>query len=83
MGNIQSGHIVYDNLVFTSDEKEIAKYPLKKGDLLFNRTNSKELVGKVGIYNAEIPAIYAGYLVRLTPLIIVSDYMNYVFQTNY
>ena len=25
MGNIQSGHIVYDNLVFTSDEKEIAK----------------------------------------------------------
>ena len=40
---------------------EIEKYPLEYNDLLFNRTNSKELVGKVAIYKSEIPAIYAGY----------------------
>ena len=51
--------------------------------MLFNRTNSKELVGKVAIYKSEIPAIYAGYLVRLHPILIDSDYLNYVMQSQY
>ena len=83
MGNIQNGRIVYDKLVYTSDEDEIEKYPLEIDDLLFNRTNSKELVGKTGIYKGEIPAIYAGYLVRLTPLVMNSDFLNYVMQSQY
>lgn len=82
MGNIQNGKLVYDKLVYTSDEEEIAKYPLEKNDLLFNRTNSMELVGKTAIYKGEQPAIYAGYLVRVTPLI-NSDYLNYVMQSKY
>ena len=83
MGNLQNGRIVLDKLVYTSDSKEIEKYPLEYNDLLFNRTNSKELVGKVAIYKSEIPAIYAGYLVRLHPLLIDSDYLNYVMQSQY
>ena len=83
MGNIQNGRIIYDKLVYTSDETEIAKYPLEVNDLLFNRTNSKELVGKTAIYKGEKPAIYAGYLVRLTPLLMDSDFLNYVMQTQY
>jgi len=83
MGNIQNGRIVYDKLVYTSDDAEIAKYPLEPNDLLFNRTNSKELVGKTAIYKGEIPAIYAGYLVRITPLQMDSDYLNYVMQSQY
>ena len=83
MGNIQNGRIVLDKLVYTSDPKEIEKYPLEYNDLLFNRTNSKELVGKVAIYKNEIPAIYAGYLVRLHPILIDSDYLNYVMQSQY
>ena len=83
MGNLQNGRIVLDKLVYTSDSKEIEKYPLEYNDLLFNRTNSKELVGKVAIYKSEIPAIYAGYLVRLHPILIDSDYLNYVMQTQY
>ena len=83
MGNIQSGKIVYDKLVYTSDDTEIAKYPLEKNDLLFNRTNSMELVGKTAIYKGERPAIYAGYLVRLTPLVMDSDYLNYAMQSKY
>ena len=70
MGNLQNGRIVLDKLVYTSDSKEIEKYPLEYNDLLFNRTNSKELVGKVAIYKSEIPAIYAGYLVRLHPILL-------------
>ena len=83
MGNLQNGRIVLDKLVYTSDLKEIEKYPLEYNDLLFNRTNSKELVGKVAIYKGEIPAIYAGYLVRMHPILIDSDYINYVMQSQY
>ena len=83
MGNLQNGRIVLDKLVYTSDLREIKKYPLEYNDLLFNRTNSKELVGKVAIYKSEIPAIYAGYLVRLRPVLIDSDYLNYVMQSQY
>ena len=83
MGNIQNGKIVYDKLVFSSDDSEIAKYPLLRNDLLFNRTNSKELVGKTAIYKGERPAIYAGYLVRVTPILLDSDYLNYIMQSQY
>ena len=82
MGNIQNGRIQTQKLVYTSDMKEIASYPLEYNDLLFNRTNSKELVGKTAIYKSEIPAIYAGYLIRITPLI-SSDYLNFVMQTQF
>ena len=83
MGNIQGGKIVYDKLVYTSDDSEIEKYPLAVNDLLFNRTNSKELVGKTAIYKGEMPAIYAGYLVRISPVLLDSDYLNYVMKSQY
>lgn len=82
MGNIQNGRIDTQKLVYTSDKEEIARYPLEYNDLLFNRTNSKELVGKTAIYKSEVSAIYAGYLIRITPLI-DSDYLNYVMQTQF
>ena len=82
MENIQNGRIDTQKLVYTSDKEEIAHYPLEYNDLLFNRTNSKELVGKTAIYKSEVPAIYAGYLIRITPLI-DSDYLNYVMQTQF
>src|SRR5690606_8802639 len=40
-------------------------YMVYKGELLFNRTNSKELVGKTAVYREEEPMAYAGYLVKL------------------
>ena len=83
MNNIQNGRIVYNNLVYTNNDEDIAKYSLTVDDLLFNRTNSKELVGKVAIYKGDVPSIFAGYLVRITPLIICGDYLNYVMQTKY
>ena len=63
MGNIQAGKLVWNDLVYTSDESEIQKHLLLNGDVLFNRTNSPELVGKTAVYNSERPAIAAGYLI--------------------
>lgn len=40
------------------------KYLVKSGDILFNRTNSKELVGKTAVYREVSSMAYAGYLVR-------------------
>lgn len=65
MGNIKDGKLDWSDLVFTSDEREIEKYRLSPGDVLFNRTNSPALVGKTALYTGEQPAIYAGYLIRV------------------
>jgi type I restriction enzyme S subunit len=44
---------------------ELAKYGLAKGDVLFNRTNSRELVGKTGLFSGEGEFIFASYLIRI------------------
>lgn len=49
------------------DEKEKKKYLVNKGDILFNRTNSKELVGKTAVYRRSEPMAFAGYLVKGIP----------------
>jgi type I restriction enzyme S subunit len=79
MGNLQRGRIDWDNLAFTSDPDEIGQYSLRAGDVLFNRTNSPELVGKTSIYKGERPALFAGYLVRLNQIeeIASGPYLNY------
>lgn len=84
MGNLQNGEIDWSNLAYTSDEEDIKKYLLKSGDVLFNRTNSPELVGKTSIYRGEIPAIYAGYLIKLDyeKNIVVGDYLNYYLNSS-
>lgn len=40
-------------------------YALREGDILFNRTNSKELVGKTGLWDGSCEAIVASYFIRL------------------
>ena len=83
MGNIQDGEIVFDKLVYSNDITDNEKYNLKNGDLLFNRTNSAELVGKTGIYRGQRPAIYAGYLILLRPIGLYPDYLNFVLGSSY
>ena len=83
MGNLQNGEIDWNNLAYTDDEEDIEKYLLKKDDVLFNRTNSPELVGKTSIYRGEIPAIYAGYLIKLdyNRQFINGEYLNYMMNS--
>ena len=65
MGNIQNAKLDWADLVYTSDQNEIEQYLLHDGDVLFNRTNSPELVGKTAIYEGERPSVFAGYLIRV------------------
>ena len=44
---------------------ELEKCTVKRGDLLFNRTNSKELVGKTCVYNRDEQMVLAGFIVRV------------------
>ena len=81
MGNIQNGKIDWEKLVYTNDSEEIEKYKLKKFDLLFNRTNSREMVGKTAIFESDENTIYAGYLVRFHPIISNSYFINFILNS--
>lgn len=83
MGNLQGGRIDWSDLVYTDDAREISKYALRAGDVLFNRTNTIELVGKTSIYEGERPAIFAGYLIRVNvnEERLDSRYLNYTLNT--
>lgn len=67
MNNITySGGWNFDSLKYIDlSENDQKKYLVKKGDLLFNRTNSKELVGKTAVFNSDKEMAFAGYLIRL------------------
>jgi type I restriction enzyme, S subunit len=79
MGNLQNGEIDWNDLVFTSDATEISQYQLTPGDILFNRTNSPELVGKTAIFRGNRRALFAGYLIRVNHIrtVVCSGYLNY------
>ncbi|WP_321321636.1 restriction endonuclease subunit S [Labilibaculum sp.] len=78
MGNMQSGKLDWSDLKYTVDKNEISQYILKKGDVLFNRTNSPEHVGKTVEYKGERPAVFAGYLIRVNHIdsLLCSSYLN-------
>lgn len=67
MNNITySGYLDLTDLKYIDiRDKDKEKYLVKKNDLLFNRTNSKELVGKSAIYTKDEEMIIAGYIIRV------------------
>lgn len=83
MGNILNGSFDWNNLVYSDDDSEITKYKLHHGDVLFNRTNSPELVGKTASYKGEYPAIFAGYLIRINQVLgIDCDFLTYYLNSH-
>ncbi|EPD7627388.1 restriction endonuclease subunit S [Escherichia coli] len=76
MGNItyQGGWDFTDLKYLDLSVKEKDKFLVKEGDLLFNRTNSKELVGKTAVYEENRPMAFAGYLIRVRPNPIGNNY---------
>jgi len=84
MGNMQHGIFDWSDLVYTDDEAEIKKYLLKKNDVLFNRTNSAEWVGKTSIYKGERPAIFAGYVIRINRIenLIDAGFLTYYLNSH-
>ena len=67
MNNLQGGELdLRDVRRADLSEKESNDLSLVPGDILFNRTNSRDLVGKVAIVrDLEQPVSFASYLIRL------------------
>jgi type I restriction enzyme S subunit len=66
MGNIQSGRLDLRNLKYLHlNDRDRTKLLLEKGDILVNRTNSAELVGKCAVFDLEGEYGFASYLIRL------------------
>jgi len=82
MGHIKDGNVKVENC------GRIDNVPfdliLEKDDLLFNRTNSRELVGKVGIFTGDKAnkVTFASYLVRMkVNKKVFPRYMNYILNS--
>ncbi len=66
MGNLKSGKIDLRELKFLpKGHPEFPKLLLAPGDLLFNRTNSAELVGKSAVFDSATATSFASYLIRV------------------
>ncbi len=67
MNNITyDGHLDLSDLKYIDvSEDELEKCVVRKGDILFNRTNSLELVGKTAVFDQPGEMIIAGYIIRV------------------
>lgn len=83
MNNIVDGDISTQDIKYIEKANKYKSLILKKGDLLINRTNGKELVGKTAVFNKDENYIFASYLIRIrfsektNP-----DFINILFNTS-
>jgi len=87
MDDIVNGVAVPNNAKYVDlDEATFNNFRLEKRDILFNRTNSYELVGRTGIFLLDGDYTFASYLIRLRPKneIVDSQFLTYymVFSNN-
>ena len=76
----EDGKVHYRNLQFVDlDSESYDTFRLRPGDLLFNRTNSIALVGRMAIIEDDRPAVFASYLVRLVVEVdrCIPEFLNY------
>lgn len=66
MTNQINGRIVANDLQFVKiGETDFKKFKVESGDILFNRTNSFELVGRTAVHDIKGDFVFASYLIRL------------------
>ena len=66
MNNLKDDGWNFSNLKFIElSERELATYRLLPSDILINRTNSKELVGKCAVFQEPGDWVFASYLIRI------------------
>ena len=76
----QDGKVHYRDLQFVDlDPETYETFRVRPGDLLFNRTNSIDLVGRTAIVQDDRPAVFASYLVRLVvdASVCIPEFLNY------
>lgn len=67
MNNLQNDGWDFTNLKYIDlPSNEAETYKIIPGDILFNRTNSKELVGKCEVFREEGHWVFASYLIRVS-----------------
>lgn len=79
MNDINDAFLFDDNVRYADVSKnELAGFTLEKNDVLFNRVNSEEFVGRTGIFKIDRKSVFASYLIRLQPneQEILPDYLN-------
>lgn len=84
MYNIQDGQLILNDLQrLDVTESELAKYGLRPGDVLLNRVNSRELVGKSALVSECLePMVYEAMNIRLRckPQLVNPAYLNLVLR---
>jgi type I restriction enzyme S subunit len=65
--NVAKGEVDWSDLKFaTLGENEVASLRLRKGDILFVRTNGNPAyIGRCAVYHSERAALFASYLIRV------------------
>ena len=83
---LRMNNLTYNGYLDLSDTKritlpasELEKCMVRKGDVLFNRTNSPELVGKTALFDLDEPMVIAGYIIRIR----LKDYVRPEFFTKF
>ncbi|MBI2426816.1 MAG: restriction endonuclease subunit S [Candidatus Kerfeldbacteria bacterium] len=68
-----------------ASKKEAEEFLLHKDDVLFNRVNSIDFVGRTGIYKLNNQSVFASYLIRLQPKkdAILPDYLNMFLNSSF
>ena len=88
---IRMNNITYDGKLDLSDTKRITipdadaeSFIVRQGDILFNRTNSRDLVGKTCVFDQSEPMIIAGYIIRLRMNgLVLPEYLSQFMNTRY
>ncbi|RUH99056.1 restriction endonuclease subunit S [Pseudomonas aeruginosa] len=84
MGNMVDGGLKFSNLAYIDlDVDSFSKIRLARGDILLNRTNSLDLVGKISIFDRDVECITASYIVtyRLDKKQIIPEFCNFMLNT--
>ncbi|MDR0604105.1 MAG: restriction endonuclease subunit S [Bacteroidales bacterium] len=79
MTNQKNGYICDTNLQYVNISNiEYSKFKVEKDDVIFNRTNSFELVGRTAIFKLEANFVFASYLIRIKTKndILMPDFLN-------
>jgi type I restriction enzyme, S subunit len=66
MNNISSdGRLVYNELLKVPIPQDIENFRLKPGDVIFNNTNSLDLIGKTALVREPLPYTFSNHLTRI------------------
>lgn len=87
MDDIKDTFLFDDKVRYVDISKNVFnEFKLEKNDVLFNRVNSEEFVGRTGMFKLDTNAVFASYLIRLklkNSSVILPDYLNIFLNSSF